>query len=69
MLSLRSDSFASCTLAPEPERFVASRESLLGVSAYAYLRDRISRRFELPSLATSIEAAANTTANGLASRC
>ena len=42
---------------------------LLGVSAYAYLRDRISRRFELPSLATSIEAAANTTANGLASRC
>ncbi len=40
---------------------------ILGVSAYAYLRDRISRRFELPSLATSIEAAAKITANGLAS--
>jgi len=40
---------------------------ILGVSAYAYLRDRISRRFELPSLATSIEAAAKMAANGLAS--
>ena len=40
---------------------------ILGVSAYAYLRDRISRRFELPSLATSIEAAAKIAANGLAS--
>lgn len=40
---------------------------LLGVSAYSYLRDRISRRFQLPSLATSIEAAAKITANGLAS--
>jgi hypothetical protein len=30
----------------------------LGVSAYAYLRDRISRRFDLPSLAQSISAAA-----------
>ena len=40
---------------------------ILGVSAYAYLRDRTSRRFELPSLATSIEAAAKTAANGLAS--
>ena len=30
----------------------------LGVSAYAYLRDRISRRCELPSLAKSIQAAA-----------
>ena len=40
---------------------------ILGVSAYAYLRDRISRRFELPSLATSIEAAAKSAANGLAS--
>jgi hypothetical protein len=29
----------------------------LGVSAYAYLRDRISRRFELPSLAKSIQEA------------
>jgi len=29
----------------------------LGVSAYAYLRDRISRRFEIPSLAQSIRAA------------
>ncbi len=28
-----------------------------GDSAYAYLRDRISRRFELPSLAQSILAA------------
>ncbi len=40
---------------------------ILGVSAYAYLRDRISRRFELPSLATSIEAAAKMAANGIAS--
>lgn len=40
---------------------------ILGVSAYAYLRDRISRRFELPSLATSIEAAAKIAVNGLAS--
>ncbi len=39
----------------------------LGVCAYAYLRDRISRRFELPSLATSIEAAAKIATNGLAS--
>ena len=30
----------------------------LDVSAYAYLRDRISRRFQLPSLAQSIQAAA-----------
>jgi len=40
---------------------------ILGISAYAYLRDRISRRFELPSLATSIEAAAKIAPNGLAS--
>jgi len=40
---------------------------ILGVSAYAYLRDRISHRFELPSLAASIEAAAKIAANGLAS--
>ena len=39
----------------------------LGVSAYPYLRDRISRRFELPSLANTIEAAAKMTANALAS--
>ena len=39
----------------------------LGVGAYAYLRDRIRRRFELPSLATSIENAAQIAANGLAS--
>jgi len=32
---------------------------ILGVSAYAYLRDRISRRFEIPSLAQSIQAAAS----------
>jgi len=31
---------------------------ILGVSAYAYLRDRISRRFELPSLAQAIQDAA-----------
>jgi len=31
---------------------------LLGVNAYAYLRDRIGRRLELPSLAQSIQAAA-----------
>jgi len=30
----------------------------LGVSAYAYLRDRISRRFELPALAQAIQDAA-----------
>jgi hypothetical protein len=39
----------------------------LGVSAYAYLRDRISRRFEFPSLASAIEAAAKTSTNGFAS--
>jgi hypothetical protein len=32
----------------------------LGVSAYAYLRDRIGRRFELPSLAKSIQTAADS---------
>jgi hypothetical protein len=31
---------------------------LLGVSGYAYLRDRLSRRFEMPSLAKSIQDAA-----------
>ena len=31
---------------------------ILGVNAYAYLRDRIKRRFELPSLAQAIQAAA-----------
>ena len=31
---------------------------LLGISSYAYLRDRLSQRFELPSLAQSIQAAA-----------
>jgi len=31
---------------------------ILGVSAYAYLRDRISRRFKLPSLAQAIQDAA-----------
>ena len=30
----------------------------LGISAYVYFRDRLSRRFELPSLAQSIQAAA-----------
>ena len=40
---------------------------LLGVSAYSYLRDRISRRLELPSLATSIETAAKMAPNGFAS--
>jgi len=40
---------------------------LLGVSAYAYLRDRISRRFKFPSLASAIEAAAQTSPNRLAS--
>jgi len=39
----------------------------LGVSAYAYLRDRISRRFEFPSLANTIEVAAKITSNGYAS--
>lgn len=36
---------------------------LLGVSAYAYLQDRIRRKFELPSLAAEIEAAARIPAN------
>jgi len=40
---------------------------LLGVSAYEYMRDRISCRFELPSLATSIKTAARIAANGPAS--
>jgi len=39
----------------------------LGVGAYEYLRDRIRRRFELPSLAASIENAAQIAANRLAS--
>ncbi|MFV1971800.1 MAG: transposase [Acidimicrobiia bacterium] len=39
----------------------------LGVSAYAYFRDRISRRFELPSLAAAIDAAAQMPSNRLAS--
>ena len=29
----------------------------LGISAYAYLRDRLRKRFELPSLADTIRAA------------
>ena len=39
----------------------------LGISAHAYFRDRISRRFEFPSLASAIEAAAKTAKNELAS--
>ena len=35
-----------------------------GISAYAYFRDRISHRFELPSLATSIKNAMKTAAFG-----
>jgi len=31
---------------------------LLGVSAYAYLRDRMRRQFEMPTLAQSIQKAA-----------
>ena len=46
---------------------VVQTSKKLGVCAYAYLRDRVSRRFELPSLASSIEAAAKIAANGLAS--
>lgn len=46
---------------------VVQTSKKLGVCAYAYLRDRISRRFELPSLVSSIEAAAKIAANGLAS--
>ena len=34
----------------------------LAVSAYAYLRDRLSLRFEMPSLAQSIHQAAQSTA-------
>ena len=33
-----------------------------GVSVYAYFRDRISHRFELPSFATSIKTAIGHTA-------
>ena len=37
----------------------------LGVSAYEYLRDRLSRRFQMPSLAQSIQQAAQSaTASG-----
>jgi len=39
----------------------------LGVSAYQYFQDRISRNFELPSLADTIENAAKMNTNGLAS--
>ncbi len=46
---------------------VVQTSKKLGVCAYAYLRDRISRRFEMPSLAYSIEDAAKIAANGLAS--
>ncbi len=40
---------------------------LLGVNAYAYLRDRIARHCELPSLAATIEDAANRNSNQIAS--
>ncbi len=40
---------------------------LLGVNAYAYLRDRIARHFELPSLAATIEGVVNRTSNQIAS--
>ena len=39
---------------------VVQTSKKLGVSAYAYLRDRLSCRHELPSLATIIEAATQT---------
>jgi len=45
---------------------VVQTSKKLGVFAYAYLRDRISRRFEMPSLADSIEDVAKIAANGLA---
>jgi len=35
---------------------IVQTSKILGVSAYAYLRDRLSRRLELPSLAYAIEA-------------
>ncbi len=37
---------------------IVQTSKLLGVSAYCYLRDRISRRFEMPSLAQAIQDAA-----------
>ena len=40
---------------------------MYGISAYAYFRDRISRRFELPSLAAFIKNAMKTPAFELAS--
>jgi len=48
------------TVLSRPEVPLHNNASELGarVSAYAYLRDRISRRFELPSLAQSIQEAA-----------
>ncbi len=36
---------------------IVQTAKLHGISAYAYLRDRIQRRFELPSLAAAIKAA------------
>ena len=41
---------------------------LLGISAYAYLRDRLGQRFALPSLAKSIQAAAQNANLQTASR-
>ena len=46
---------------------IVQTSKLHGVSAYAYFRDRISQRFELPSLAQSINAAAQATATKPAS--
>jgi hypothetical protein len=41
---------------------IVQTSKMHGISAYAYFRDRISRRFELPSLATSIKNAMKTAA-------
>jgi hypothetical protein len=46
---------------------VVQTSKLHGVSAYAYFRDRLSHRFELPSLATVIRTALEATTTKLAS--
>lgn len=47
---------------------IVQTAKLLGVSSYAYLRDRLSRHFALPSLAAFIQAAAQNTKPLIASR-
>lgn len=46
---------------------IVQTSKILGVGAYAYLRDRMSHRLELPSLADTIEAATIMPSNQIAS--